>query len=113
MRRNAVEWGLLFFMAVLVSGCASDFTKVAPRPPEKFQKLGRASGTACGSMIIGDWVLHFIPIALNSRVERAYAEALSSVPGATAMVDVTYQERWYYWAIGDTRCVTITGEAIR
>lgn len=113
MRITAVEWMLWFFMAVLVSGCASDFTKVAPRPPEKFQKLGQASGSACGTLFIDGTAFNFIPVMLNSRVERAYADAVQSVSGATGLVNVTMQENWFWWVLGSTRCVTITGEAIR
>lgn len=57
--------------------------------------------------------LYFIPMGLNSRVERAYNNALDSVPGATALVDVTVKEDWMWWLIGTGRCVTVTGEAIK
>jgi len=105
------------FVALLcagcVSGCASDLINIAPRPPENFQKLGQAKGNACGSLLIDGTVYNFIPIMLNSRVERAYQEALSSVPGATGLINVTMEEEWFWWVIGSTRCVAITGEAIR
>lgn len=56
---------------------------------------------------------NFIPAMLNERVERAHAEALAKAPGATALMNVTYEEYWFWWVIGTTRCVTISGEAIR
>lgn len=103
-----------------VFGCASDLLNIAPRPPENFQKLGQTKGSACGSLLIdGIWwfpqltTWNFIPIGLNSRVERAYQEAVSSVPGATGLINVTMDERWYWWVIGNARCVTVTGEAVR
>jgi hypothetical protein len=37
---------------------------------------------------------------------------VASVPGATALIDVTMQEDWYWWFIGTARCVTVKGEAI-
>jgi len=98
---------------ILLSGCASGFTSLAPNPPETFQKIGSASGTACGTLLIGPTLYNFIPIMLDTRVERAYQSALSEVPGATALVNVTMHENWYWWVVGTTRCVTITGEAIR
>jgi len=98
---------------VILSGCASDFYNIAPRPPEKFEKLGPATGSACGSLLIDGTSLNFIPILLNERTERAYKDALQSVPGATALVNVTVQENWFWWLVGNSRCVTITGEAIR
>ncbi len=96
-----------------VSGCASDLVNIARRPPENFQKLGQATGVACGSLLIDVTPYNFIPIGLNSRVERAYQEALSGVPGATGLINVTLKERWSWWVIGSARCVTIIGEAIR
>ncbi len=104
---------LLAISVVSMTGCASQFTMIAPLPPEKFAKLGPAEGTACGTMLIDGTVFNFIPVELNTRVERAYQNALESVPGATALVDVTMKEWWVCWYIGTTRCVTITGEAIR
>ena len=101
------------FGAVLIAACASEPFNVAPRPPEKFEKLGAASGEACGSLLILATAYYFIPVQLNSRVERAYARAVESVPGATGLVNVTMKEDWFWWLIGTARCVTLTGEAIR
>jgi len=98
---------------VLLGGCASEFTKVAPLPPDKYERLGPASGTGCGTLFIDGTAYNFIPVLLNSRVERAYAKALESVPGSTALVDVTMSEDWFWWVLGSTKCVTISGEAIR
>ena len=108
----AVRLGLILG-ALLVAACASEPFNVAPRPPEKFEKLGAATGQACGSLLILGTAYYFIPVQLNSRVERAYARALESVPGATGLVNVTMTEDWYWWVIGTARCVTVTGEAIR
>lgn len=98
---------------ILLTGCASGFTNVAPRPPEQYEKLGKVEGTGCGTMLLLSTAYNFIPVVLNERVENAYAEALSKANGATALTNVTYQESWYWWVIGTTRCVTISGEAIR
>ena len=99
--------------AVMLGGCASEFTKVAPQPPEKYERLGPATGSACGSLMILATAYNFIPVMLNSRVERAYADAVASVPGATSLVDVTMSEDWFWWVLGTARCVTIRGEAVR
>lgn len=97
-----------------IAGCSSGFKNIAPLPPEKYQKLGQVTGSACGSFVSpAGSLFYFIPIRLNSRVERAYEEALQSVPGATALIDVTLEENWFWWVLGTTRCVTITGEAIK
>ncbi len=116
-RRSGRAWlvhgGMVMLMVVFLMGCASGYTTVAPRLPEKFEKLGRAEGKACGTMLIGPTAYNFIPIILNERTERAYEEAVKNVPGATALANVTMREYWFWWVLGSTRCVTITGEAIR
>lgn len=104
---------LTLALTMVLAGCASDLTKVAPTPPQNYQKLGKTSGTACGSLGILATAYYAIPMGLNSRVERAYADALAKVPGATALIDVTYQEDWAWFLIATSRCVTVTGEAVK
>jgi hypothetical protein len=103
----------MFLLVVFLGGCASNFTMIAPTPPQKYEKLGKATGTASGALGMLATAYYFIPLGLNSRVEQAYEEALKSVPGATALIDVTIQESWFWWVLGTSRTVTITGEAIR
>jgi len=52
-------------------------------------------------------------MGINSRAEKAYSDAVSKAPNATALTNVTIQENWYWWLIGTARCVTVTGEAIK
>ena len=94
-------------------GCSSGFQTIVPAPPVNYEKLGPAKGSATGSLVFLQTAYNFIPIMFNSRVERAYNEAIASVPGATGLIDVTYQETWFWWVLGTARTVTITGEAIR
>lgn len=96
-----------------LGGCASGLTTVAPEPPQSYERLGSAKGSGCGSLGLLATLYYFVPMGLNSRVERAYAKALASVPGATGLVDVVVQENWYWWVIGTVRCVTVTGEAVK
>ena len=99
--------------ALLLAGCVSEPVTVAPTPPPTFQRLGTAEGKACGSLGVLATAYYVVPMMLNSRVERAYQRAVASVPGATGLINVTYQEDWFWWLIGTARCVTVTGEAIR
>lgn len=97
--------------AALVPGslaCVGPFHTVAPSIAESSQRLGEVRSEACGSL-----VLDMIPAAFNDRVARAYAQALAQRPGATALVDVTLTERWFYWVFGTTRCATISGVAVK
>jgi len=98
---------------LLLGGCASGFTTIAPQPPAHYEKLGPATGKASGSLGIVATAYYFIPMGLNTRVDRAYDNAVASVPGATGLIDVTLDESWFWWVIGTGRTVTISGEAIR
>ncbi|MHC5210871.1 MAG: hypothetical protein ACYTG2_09155 [Planctomycetota bacterium] len=99
---------------VLLSvGCTSQWTTVVPRPPQDYETLGRATGTATGRMFFDGTALNFIPVGLNSRTEQAYRNALASVPGATALVNVTIQERWASWYLWSSKTVTVSGDAVR
>ncbi|HSQ78851.1 MAG TPA: hypothetical protein VLN91_08150, partial [Nitrospirota bacterium] len=105
-RPRRLMLGLLTACVLVGSGCASELTTVLPRLPEKYETLGHGSGRACGSLLIGPTAYNFIPVMLNSRVERAYQTALESVPGSTALMNVTLEEDWFWWLIGSARCTT-------
>lgn len=100
-------------VVALVGGCASGYTRVASRPPPSYTSLGTVTGSACGSLGVVSTAYYVIPIGLNSRVQRAYIDALSKAPGATALINVTVREDWYWWLIGTARCVKVTGEAVK
>lgn len=104
---------LCCLLVVMCGGCSTGVVSVMPKLPEKYEKLGPAKGSACGSMLIGPTAYNFIPVLLNSRLEDAYKDALQSVPGARALTDVTISEDWYWWVIGSAHCTRISGEAIR
>lgn len=96
-----------------IGGCASGPTMIAPQPPAHYETLGPATGKASGSLGILSTAYYFIPMGLNSRVQKAYDNAVSSVPDATGLINVTYDESWFWWVIGTGRTVTISGVAIR
>ena len=103
----------LYFVILVFTGCSSHDVTIAPTQPENYTILGKAKGTANGSIGVGPTTLNFIPIGLNTRIERAYDNAIKSVPGATGLINVTYQEDWFWWVIGSNKKVTITGDAIK
>ena len=104
---------IVYVYCAVIVGCTSGFTTIAPRPPKHYETLGHASGEATGSLGILGTAYYFIPMGLNSRIESAYNNALKSTPGATSLIDVTYEESWYWWLIGTARTVTVSGEAIK
>lgn len=99
--------------ALVIAGCNGPSVRVMEPAPPQAVHLGHAEGSACGTMLLGPTAYNFIPATLNSRTERAYQDAIASVPQATALTDVNIEEQWFWWVIGTTRCVTITGEAVR
>jgi len=111
--RSALLVSSLLGCIPLIGGCASGLTTIAPQPPAQYEKLGPATGKASGSLGILGTAYYFIPMGLNTRVQRAYDNAVASVPGATGLIDVTFDESWFWWVIGTGRTVTISGEAIR
>lgn len=104
---------LLIGAALLLESCTSTSTLVYREPTGEYEKLGPATGSATGSLGILGTAYYFIPMYLNSRVERAYEEALASVPGATGLINVEVKEDWYWWVIGTARTTTISGDAIK
>jgi hypothetical protein len=100
--------GILF-----LAGCSSHQVTIEKAPPAKYESLGKAEGSGSGSLGLLATAYNFIPMGLNSRSERAYENAVESVTGATGLMNVTYQENWFWWIIGTGRTVTITGDAIK
>ena len=98
---------------LILSGCSSHQVTILKEPPSKYEKIGEAKGEATGSLGLAGTAYYFIPMGLNSRTERAYENALASVPGSTGLMNITYQEDWFWWVLGTGRTVTITGDAIK
>lgn len=113
MIKNIVSFSLSIAFVVGLSGCSSKEVTIENKQPAKYEVLGKATGTGSGSLGILATGYYFIPLGLNDRSERAYTDAVRSVPGATGLINVTYSEDWFWWIIGTNRTVTVTGEAIR
>jgi hypothetical protein len=92
---------------LLLAGCYSQFVNVAPQPPKSYAVVGPAKGSACGLLL-----LDVIPIGVNDRTERAYADAVAKA-NATALMDTSVTTSWYYAVIGVVHCTEIQGTAIR
>jgi hypothetical protein len=100
--------GILF-----LAGCSSHQVSIEKAPPAKYESLGKAEGSGSGSLGLAGTAYYFIPMGLNSRSEKAYDNAVASVSGATGLMNVTYQEDWFWWVLGTARTVTISGDAIK
>ena len=113
MKRKIIATTFTALSLLVFSGCSSKEVTIENKQPVKYEVLGKATGTGSGSLGTLGTAYYFIPLGLNDRTERAYAEAVRSVPGATGLINVTYSEDWFWWVIGTNRTVTITGDAIR
>ena len=104
----------LMFLSAMA--CTSGPVPIPLNRPGDADILGKARGEACGSKVVsmpGAMALDFMPIMLNSRLDRATADAVASVPGATRLTNVAIEETWFYWVLGMTRCVIVTGDATK
>ena len=111
--REMIRPWLLASAVLLAAACQSPLVNLAPLPPAEYEKLGPADAEACGDLyLILPWHQIYAR-GLIERVERAYEAAVASVPGATGLVNVIHQERWYWWGLASARCTRITGDAIR
>ena len=97
---------LLGAIIAAVAGCSSNAVRVGPRPPDPYQVIGPAQGSACGVLLFD-----VIPLDTNSCVERAYGEAVAS-SRATTLIDTQVRDRWYFIGIGQLLCTDVQGTAI-
>ena len=91
MRKAAVLLiGVIFLISTACTSALLPIPTGPVGPNEK--KLGPTFAQDTGVLLFG-----VIPIGQNGRFEGAYNQAVTKIPGATRLVDVTIQERWF-WA---------------
>ena len=103
----------VFGVVLIFEGCASEPVNVFPLPPAKYEILGPVTGIGCGTLAFLGAAVNFFPVQLNSRLERAYRQAVQTIPGTTSLINVRVREDWFWWVIATTRCTVISGDAIR
>jgi hypothetical protein len=89
-----------------VVGCTGPLVNVAPVPPTAYSEGAPTRGEACGMLVFS-----IVPVSVNDRVERAYAQALAGA-GATSLTDTSITESWYFTPIGPEVCTKVEGLAI-
>ena len=92
MKRKIIATTFTALSLLVFSGCSSKEVTIENKQPEKYEVLGKATGTGSGSLGLLATGYYFIPLGLNDRTERAYADAIRSVPGATGLINVTYSK---------------------
>lgn len=108
-----MKFSAALFLFSLILSCSSEHVLIQPNLAGETKKIGKVRGNACGFLGILSPEYYFIPIRQNSKVERAYAEAMNQIPGTKAVVNLTIQETWYWVLLGVTQCLTITGDAVQ
>jgi hypothetical protein len=104
---------LLLMVLAVATACSSDWVDLSPLPRTPYEKLGPAEGEACALSFLALPWHQFFQLGATDRLERARADAIASVPGATGLIDVTLQEHWTYWVLFSRRCAVVRGEAVK
>ncbi|RHX84432.1 hypothetical protein [Leptospira stimsonii] len=104
---------LSFLIFAHFGNCSSDPILLQPTLNGTEKTLGLVRGQACGFLGILSPEYYFFPIGQNTKMERAYNEALRQRPGSRAIKNITIEEYWFWAVLGVTQCLTISGEAIQ
>ncbi|MBM9575967.1 hypothetical protein JWG45_02265 [Leptospira sp. 201903070] len=104
---------LSIFIFAQFQSCSSDPILLQPTLNGTEKNLGNVRGQACGFLGFLDPYYYFFPIGQNTKMERAYKEALRQIPGSKSIKNITIEEYWFWAVLGVTQCLTISGEAIQ
>ena len=107
MKGMAIKVLILAVGGAVLSGCASMPTRIGVQSGKNYDIIGKGEGSAGGFML-----LQFIPIAHNSKLQRAYDEAVQS-RGGDDLINLVLKESWYWAYIGDGYRVHIEGDVIK
>lgn len=94
--------------ASLLTACAGTPVPLGSRVTDAVVGTAKPiTAEACGFQL-----LLFIPIALNSRLERAYGALQTQADGAV-ITDVEVQEDWTYGFVGTSYCTRLRAKAVK
>ncbi len=99
---------VLLMLFAACAGCAGTPVTFKSLTDVKFDATkGRTvSGSACGFQL-----LFFIPIKINDRQVRAYAELLDVAGPGYYVTDIHVSERWRYGLVGTEYCTDLKATA--
>ncbi|TGL78714.1 hypothetical protein [Leptospira yasudae] len=106
-----------FILAILIIfssfHCSSEYVVIQPSLSGEEKSIGRVQGTACGFLgFIVPWYT-FFPMTQNSKLNRAYFDAVKQAPGAKGLKNIHIEEYWFWVVAGMVQCMTISGDAVR
>lgn len=96
-----------------IASCTSGEILIQPKLTGNEKTIQRVTGEACGFMGLLATAYYFVPIMQNSRVERAYQNAIAQAPGATGLTNISIEEKWSWVVLGTLRCLKISGDAVK
>lgn len=104
---------IILLLILMTLNCSSGQVIVSQELKNPTIVNPQVTGEACGFIGLLATAYYFVPIEFNSRVERAYSDALGKAPGATGLRNVTITETWSWIVVGTMKCYEVSGEAIR
>lgn len=112
-KKNFILLLVLFSFLVGSISCTSGEVLIQPKLTGNEKVIRRVNGEACGFLGLAFTAYNFLPIMHNSRVDRAYSNALMQAPGAVALTNITIEESWTWILLGTLRCLKISGDAVQ
>jgi len=99
---------VLLVLLVACAGCVGTPVTFKSLTDVKYDATkGRTiSGSACGFQL-----LFIIPVKINDRYERAYAELLEDAGPGYYVTDINVSERWKYGFAGTAYCTDLKATA--
>ncbi|TGL35560.1 hypothetical protein EHQ52_12365 [Leptospira koniambonensis] len=104
---------IVLFPFLFGLACSSGEVMIQPQLTGKEKVVTRVRGEACGHIGLLATAYYFIPFNLNTRVERAYTNAMMQAPGAVGLTNITIDESWYWALFTTVRCTVISGDAVK
>lgn len=112
MKRKIFQTIVIVLLVTFIS-CSSGSVLIQQNLTGNEKVLGNVEGEACGFLGFVAAGYHFIPVGLNGRIENAYNDAISKIPGTKALQNISIDETWFWLGIGTFRCLYIKGEALK
>jgi len=108
MNKTLAIMQILFILFAASAGCVGTPVTFKSMPDNKYDATkGRTiTGSACGFQL-----LFIIPIRINDRYERAYAELLNDAGPGAYVTDINVSERWKYGLVGTAYCTDLKATA--
>jgi len=104
---------LSFFIFSLLTACSHTPGGIAssniPVEPNSYTILGDVEGNDCAYALL----LGLIPITDGNETKDAMEDALSEIPGTTALIGITADSYSQHWILWNNTCTQVRGTAVK